>query len=309
MADISQQIIQDNLDVPFKEFTAGQIIQSKHFNDDIIDIEDKVNEIITKYNIVTNSYKGHIINYLNPHQVTASQTGAYSSNEVDTFIIDLRNGNFNDNSILNHVLSDGCVDNRNFKDGSITVSKVEALFGSQIDISQNISITDRYTKQETNTLIQSKVGDGTYDKATIDEKISQVQAGQIVDKTIGFEQLKDSVGRLINLSSNPSIINRYTKDEVDALIIRNGLPRDWGSIVDPVDGEGELKPTAYGFLPITGIMTCAEFAVTLNNVLDVKIKEVVESRNGHDSLSIRLNAIEGVLDGIINMFNEVIINE
>ena len=40
--------IEKLLDIPFKEFMPGQIIQSSQFNDDMLDIEDKVNEIITK---------------------------------------------------------------------------------------------------------------------------------------------------------------------------------------------------------------------------------------------------------------------
>lgn len=306
MDETLQALIEYNLDIPFKEFTAGQVIQSKQFNDDMKDIEDKINEIITKYNLVVNSYKAHIVNYENPHQVTASQTGAYTIAEVDDYVDDLKSGNFNDGVIVNRVLHDDCVEARNILNGSITTVKVDENFGSQLDISSNIDITNRYTKGETDEIIKSKVGDGTYTKEEIDHKLSQVQAGQIVDYTIGVNQLKTDVGELVDISLNPSITNRYTKEEVNTLIAQNGLPRDWGSITedDPYQDD-----TIIGTLPVADVMTCDMFTSPISKVLDIDIAEVVEARNTYTSLPARLNLIESSLDAIIQMFSEVTTNE
>ena len=301
-----EELVSYKLDIPFKEFTAGQIIQSKQFNDDMGEIEDKINEIIEKYNLTARSYKEHIANTENPHQVTASQTGAYSIDEVDKMVTDLKEGNLNDNSITNRVLADDCVESRNFKDKSITASKVEEDFGSQIDISRNIDITDRYTKSETDEIIKSKVGDGTYTKEEIDNKFHDVQAGQIVDKSITVDQLKDNVGTLINLSSNPSIMDRYTKTEVDVLIRQNGMPRDFGSITEEVEDDSR---SLYGALPVAGVMTCGEFKSALSTILDIDVQEVVDGRGTHGSLPVRLDSLEDTLNAIINMFSEVVNNE
>lgn len=254
MEDLTQIVVSEKLDVPFKEFTAGQVIQSKQFNDDMVDVEDKINEVIDKHNTIATSYKTHNENQINPHQVTAHQTGTYDGVEIDSFVSDLKNGNLNDNSVLNRILADGCVQNRNISDGIITVSKVESGFGSQINISQNIEITDRYTKTETDALVQSKVGDGTYDKATIDGKLAQVQAGVIVDKSLGIEKFKDNVGTLIELSQNPQITGRYTKAEVNGLITSNFTPKDYGKITEAVvDGSIEL-PDVSGVIYNTGVL-------------------------------------------------------
>lgn len=306
MDESIEVVVQEGLDVPFKEFTAGQVIQSKQFNDDMHDIEDKINEIILKYNIVVNSYKEHIINYLNPHQVTAHQTGAYTVAEVDGYVDDLQAGGFNDNAIVNRVLSDNCVETRNIKDGGITATKVELNFGNQLDISGNIDITSRYTKDETNEIIKSKVGDGTYSKVQIDEKLSQVQAGQIVDNSIGINQLKAEIGKLIDITQNPSILERYTKSEVNELIVKNGLPRDWGSITEKDENEILAE---YGAIPVADVMTCDEFRASISTILDIDVAEVVESRSTYSTLPVRLNLIESTLDAIIQMFSEVTINE
>ena len=72
-----EKIINKHLDIPFKEFMPGQIIQSSQFNDDMLDIEDKVNEIITKHNGVDIRLSEHQRNLLNPHCVTDTQINAY----------------------------------------------------------------------------------------------------------------------------------------------------------------------------------------------------------------------------------------
>ena len=51
------------------------------------------------------------------------------------------------NAIGNRVLDDDCVSTRNILDGSVTSSKLDSSVGSQIDISTNVSIKDRYTKE------------------------------------------------------------------------------------------------------------------------------------------------------------------
>ena len=303
---LEDSIVFNLLDIPFKEFTPGQVIQSKQFNDDMNDIEEKVNEMIQKGEAVRQHYANHAGSKGNPHEVTAHQVGAYNVEDVDTFISDLKDGDLNDKSITNRVLADECVDNRVLKNKSITATKVEEAFGTQIDISQNMDILDRYTKTETDEIIKSKVGDGTYTKDEIDKKLHDVQAGQIVDKSISVEQLKDDVGRLINLSLNPSIMDRYTKVEVDTLIRQNGMPRDWGSITDEVEDDSK---SLFGHLPVAGVMTCGEFKTALSTILDIDVQEVVDSRGSHNGLPTRLNVLEDTLDSIINMFKEVIDNE
>lgn len=275
------------LQIPFKEFMPGQLIISSQFNDDMKDIEDKVNEIIDEHNVMSEEIDAHTDNTENPHQVNAHQVGTYDSGEIDEFVNDLRNGEFNDNVIENNVLADDCIDTRNYRDASITSSKVEPSFGSQLDISENIEIRTRYTKQETDELIKTKVGDGTYSKEELDTKFEEVQAGVIIDSTIGIEKLKPNVGNELDISRNVNIRNKYTKDEVDYLIKTNALPRDWGSILEADENES-FQSNDTGIFPVADYMVSDMFISPASNVLDFDIKEVVDSRNGHNSLNERL---------------------
>lgn len=277
------------LQIPFKEFMPGQLIISSQFNDDMKDIEDKVNEIIEEHNVMSEEIDTHTDNTENPHQVNAHQVGTYDSGEIDEFVNDLRNGEFNDNVIENNVLADDCIDTRNYRDASITSSKVEPSFGSQLDISENIEIRTRYTKQETDELIKTKVGDGTYTKEELDTKFEEVQAGVIIDSTIGLEKLKPNVGNELDISRNVNIRNKYTKDEVDYLIKTNALPRDWGSILEAdIDESFQSKDT--GVIPAADYMIADMFVSPTSTALEFDIKEVADSRNGYDSLNDRLNA-------------------
>lgn len=228
MADNFKTI--SDLDISFKEFMPGQVIQSTQFNDDMKDIEEKVNEVISEHNKVSSTVVRHLNNVDNPHQVTAHQVGAYTTDEADELYEDLRHGHLYDKSITNRVLGDWSVNNRTIKDKTITSIKVEDGFGSQIDISENIEITDRYTKNEVDELVRSKVGEGTYTKEEIDQKFEEFQSGQIIDKTISADKVTSDFGDKIDISNNTSITNRYTKDEVDMLISMNGFPRDWGDL-------------------------------------------------------------------------------
>ena len=282
----------DNLDVPFKEFMPGQIIQSGQFNDDMKDIEDKVNEIIGEQNTLVDEVNAHTDNFENPHQVTAHQTGTYTSEEIDEFIEDIKSGNLHDNAIGNRVLDDDCVSTRNILDGSITSSKLDGSVGSQIDISTNVSIKDRYTKEETDAIIQEKVGSGTYDKATIDDKLEQIQAGQILDKSISIHQLKDDVGRRLDISNNPDILNKYTRDEVDLLIQNNALPRDWGSILEEDNDTPVIIPTKEITLPVANHMKANTFTVSESSILDIDIQENVDARGEFDTVGERLNSVD-----------------
>ena len=228
MADNFKTI--SDLDISFKEFMPGQVIQSAQFNDDMKDIEEKVNEVIGQHNGVANTVVDHLNKKNNPHEVTAHQVGTYTTTEIDEFIEDIKHGHLYDRSITNEVLADWSVDNRTIKDRTITASKVDDVFGSQIDISENIEITGRYTKTEVDELVRSKVGEGAYTKEEIDQKFEEFQSGQIIDKTISADKVTSDFGDKVNISNNVSILNRYTKDEVDMLISMNGLPRDWGDL-------------------------------------------------------------------------------
>lgn len=222
------------LQIPFKEFMPGQLIVSSQFNDDMIDIEDKVNEQIVEFNKLSTEFSAHTDDFNNPHGVTAEQVGSYTTTEVDEFITDLKQGEFDDNAVTNRVLADGCVETRNLKVNCVTAAKLDPLVGSQINISSNTAITERYTKTETDALIKEKVGNGTYSKEELDAKFQEVQAGQIVDSTITVNKLASDVGKQLNISANANIKNRYTKTEVDALIKSVTFPRDWGSITEEV---------------------------------------------------------------------------
>lgn len=290
------------LDLPFKNFQAGQIIQSKQFNDDMADIEDKVNEIIDEHNETNNGLKGHIENVSNPHSVTAEQVGTYDKSMIDRFIDSIRNGDLEDNAITNRVLGDECVDSRVIQNGSITSGKVSEGFGYLLDISENIDIVSRYTKQQVDDLLIQKVGEGTYSKEELDKKFSEVQAGQIVDGTIGIDKLKSDVGELLDISNNPSIFGRYTNEEINSLILKNGLPKDWGSITE------EATISNLGFLPVANYMTADNFVSPLSSVLDLDVKEVVDSRSTYISLPVRLDKIESSVASILTMFGGVINN-
>lgn len=303
---LKQHTIEYNLELPFKNFIAGQVIQSKEFNDDMKDIEEKMNEIITKYNLIVGSYYSHMTNYENPHKTTAYQVGSHTMQEVDDYIEDLKNGNLYDNAVTNRILANSCIETRNIKDKSVTIPKLEEGFATKLDISQNPNIKNKYTKTETDALIYKKVGEGAYSKDEIDTRLNQIQAGQIIDKSIDINQIKDNVGRLINLSSNPSLIDRYTKVEVDALISNNLINNDFGSITEGIDKPGI---STRGALPITNYMTCNEFISPLTTLLDVDVKEVIESRGVYFKLGDRLNKIESTLDSILLMFSEVTTNE
>ena len=295
---MEKNLVNYNLDIPFKEFMAGQIIDPVQFNDDMAEIEEKVNEIIGKHNSLNNSAREHIANKDNPHEVTAHQVGTYTGEEIDGFVNDIKDGGLNPKSIKNEVLADNCVDSRTIANHTITASKVDSLFGGQIDISNNTDITDRYTKTEVNNLIKEKVGEGAYSKEEIDEKFQEVQAGQIVDKTIGVDKLKDDVGTLLDISANKSITDRYTKEEVDVLVRENGLPRDWGGLEEIVEKQH------YGHLPVANVMTADEFIAPSTPVLDIDVREVVGARNGYDNLGKRLNSIDSQLEQNMNKINE-----
>ena len=292
MADNFKNI--KNLDIPFKEFMPGQIISSTQFNDDMGEIEEKINEIVGEHNSVANTVVEHLNNTNNPHQVTAHQVGAYTTDETDGLFEEVRNGELNDNAIKNRVLADDCVENRNIKDRTITAIKVDEGFGSQLDISENIEITDRYTKAEVNEIVQNRVGDGTYTKEELDQKFQDVQVGQIIDKTISADKVTSDFGDNVDISNNPSIESRYTKSEVDRLISTNGLPRDWGSISDkPTDVENRI-----GSLPVAGHMVAGQFTSPATSVLDIDVKENVEARGEYNSVGERLNGVDSQIKDI-----------
>lgn len=295
----NEKIINHPLEIPFKDFMPGQIIQSGQFNDDMAEIEEKVNEVVEKHNTLTDETDNHVSNKENPHEVTAHQVGTYSEGEIDAYLDDIRNGGLYDKSIENRVLDDECIEARNIKNASITSIKVDSNFGSQINISKNIDITDRYTKKEVNDLLAQKVGEGTYSKEELDQMFEDVQAGQIVDGTIDVSKLKDNVGKNLDISANPSITDRYTKAEVNVLIQENGLPRDWGGLDEVVQKQH------YGHLPVANVMTANEFVAPSTPVLDIDVKEVVEARGGYANLSDRLNSIGSQSGSNTNISNNV----
>lgn len=291
--------IQYNLDIPFKNFQAGQVIQSKQFNDDMREIEDKVNEIVLKHNNSDKGLKDHVANKSNPHEVNPNQIGTYTQVQIDGLLKLIKAGGLDPKSIVNSLLADSSVDSRTIKNYSITSSKVDTNFGSGIDISSNVEIVTRYTKGQVDKLLQDKLGNGTYSKEQLDQKFADVQAGQIVDSSITVDKLMPNVGELIDLTKNPSIKNKYSNEEINDLILRNGLPRDWGSITD------NNVSAFYGVLPIADFMVAGEFVAPLENVLDITVKEVKDARSIYPDLPTRINKIEDTSSSIVNMFDEV----
>ena len=77
-----EKIINYPLEIPFKDFMPGQVIQSGQFNDDMAEIEEKVNEVVEKHNTLTVETDNHVSNKENPHEVTAHQVGTYSEEEI-----------------------------------------------------------------------------------------------------------------------------------------------------------------------------------------------------------------------------------
>ena len=297
MADNFRTI--SDLDISFKEFMPGQVIQSTQFNDDMRDIEEKVNEVIGEHNKVSTTVVEHLNDVNNPHQVTAHQVGTYTVDEIDELIEEIKDGHLYDNAITNRVLGDGCVDNRTLKDKTITAVKVEDGFGNQIDISENIEITDRYTKSEVDELVRSKVGEGAYTREEIDQKFQEFQAGQIIDKTISADKVTSDFGDKIDISNNTSITNRYTKGEVDRLISMNGLPKDWGYITD----EPTNDVSVLGTLPVAGHMVAGQFKSPATSVLNIDVKENVEARGEYNSVKERLDNVDSQIKDIKNLIN------
>lgn len=291
--------IQYNLDIPFKNFQAGQIIQSKQFNDDMVALEDKINEIILKHNTSDQGLKDHVANKNNPHEVNPNQIGTYTQSQIDELLRLIRAGGLDAKAITNLLLADNSVDSRTLKNYSVTSSKVDTNFGSGIDISNNIEIITRYTKKEIDKMFIDKVGESTYSKDELNQKFADVQAGQIVDNTIGIDKLMPNVGELINLTKNPSIKGMYTNQEINDLILKNGMPRDWGSITD------NNVSAFYGVLPVANFMIADEFIAPLDNILDINVKEVVDARNTYPDLPTRLNTMEDSSVSVLNMFDEV----
>ena len=87
-----EKIINYPLEIPFKDFMPGQVIQSGQFNDDMAEIEEKVNEVVEKHNTLTIETDNHVSNKENPHEVTAHQVGTYSEEEINAYLEDIRNG-------------------------------------------------------------------------------------------------------------------------------------------------------------------------------------------------------------------------
>lgn len=287
-----ENLISNNLDIPFKDFTAGQVIQSSQFNDDLNEIQDKVNEIIEKYNLNSISFQDHTSDSNNPHNVTSDQVGAYSIEDIDLFLDDIRNGHLNEKSLGNELFKDESVDTRVIKTKSIKMAQLDDNVGNELDISLNTEITNRYTKEEVDDLLSSKVGEGTYSKEEINDMFADVQAGQIVDSTIGVEKLKSDVGKLLNISENEEIINRYTVEEVNSLVDARGLPRDWGDL--------SSLYTSNGILPIANVMTAGEFIVNDDDLFDIVVKEVYDARSGYPTLLNRLTYMQNEINALKN---------
>ena len=129
--------------------------------------------------------------------------------------------------------------------------------------------------------------------------MNKYQAGTIVDGTIDVSKLKDDVGRKLDITNNPSISNRYTKTEVDTLIAKNGLPKDWGGLNDSVeDDDNIVAPTLLGHLPISDVMVCGEFKTSETDVLNIKVQDIEFAKG-------EFNTLEGRLDDVDSKINDV----
>ena len=270
-----------NLEIPFVGFSPGQFIKSEQFNDDFNEIQDKINEIIRKFNLSLT----HVEDYNNPHKVTAEQIGTYTQDDIDGFLYDIKMGELFEGVIGNELLKENSVDNRVLAPGAVNIDNIDESVGIQLDISKNTEITNRYTKEE----IDKKLGGedtSYYSKEQIDEKLSELQMGQIVDQAIGVEKLKKDVGEKLDIHLNPEITNRYNIQEVNQLVNTRGLPKDWGDLSDLLDGYN------MGDVPLTDFATVGVFKPALTVILDLAIKEVIDARGSFTSLSRKLADIE-----------------
>lgn len=280
MADIIEKI-NYNLEIPFIGFSPGQYIKSEQFNDNFNEIQDKINEIIRKFNLSLT----HVEDYNNPHKVTAEQIGTYSGDDIDQYLYDIKMGGLYEGVIGNELLKENSVDSRILAPSAVTLENLDDSIGQQLDISKNTEITNRYTKEE----IDEKFGGadaGFYSKEQIDEKLSEIQVGTIVDNAIGVEKLKKDVGEKLDIHLNPEILSRYNMQEVNQLINTRGLPKDWGDLSDLLEDYNMQD------IPLTGFATVGIFKPAITAILDLAIKEVVDARGSFTSLSRKLADIE-----------------
>ena len=280
MANIFEKVMY-NLEIPFIGFSPGQYIKAEQFNDNFNEIQDKINEIIKKFN----ASLSHVEDYDNPHKVTAEQIGTYTQDDIDSFLYDIKMGELFEGVIGNELLKENSVDSRVLAPNAVNIDNIDESVGMQLDISKNTEITNRYTKEE----IDKKLGGedaSYYSKEQIDEKLSDMQMGQIVDQAIGVEKLKKDVGEKLDIHLNPEITNRYNIQEVNQLVNTRGLPKDWGDLSDLLDGYN------MGDVPLTDFATVGVFKPALTVILDLAIKEVIDARGSFTSLSRKLADME-----------------
>ena len=119
------------LQIPFKNFLPGTYIKAEQFNDDFSEIENKINEIILKFNSTVN----HVYDHNNPHNVTAEQIGTYTKEQVDKLFGGLFVNKIPDKSLSGKLFKDGSVDSRVLAEKSVGLIHIKEDLKNYIDTS------------------------------------------------------------------------------------------------------------------------------------------------------------------------------
>ena len=184
------------LQVPFKNFLPGTYIKAEQFNDDFSEIENKINEIILKFNSNVN----HVYNHNNPHNVTAEQIGAYTREQVDKLFGGLFVDKIPDKSLDNKLFEDGSVDSRVLAEKSVGLKHIKQDLKNYIDTSGGGKFPFNEISSETGF-----IGEGDYssivNRAIVGEAIVK-SSEDTYDYTVTSQPLLYSLNALSDSSEN-----------------------------------------------------------------------------------------------------------
>ena len=184
------------LQVPFKNFLPGTYIKAEQFNDDFSEIENKINEIILKFNSNVN----HVYNHNNPHNVTAEQIGAYTREQVDKLFGGLFVDKIPDKSLGNELFKDGSVDSRVLAEKSVGLKHIKQDLKNYIDTSGGGKFPFNEISSETGF-----IGEGDYssivNRAIVGEAIVK-SSEDTYDYTVTSQPLLYSLNALSDSSEN-----------------------------------------------------------------------------------------------------------
>ena len=184
------------LQIPFKNFLPGTYIKAEQFNDDFSEIENKINEIILKFNSNVN----HVYDHNNPHNVTAEQIGAYTREQVDKLFGGLFVDKIPDKSLGNELFKDGSVDSRVLAEKSVGLKHIKQDLKNYIDTSGGGKFPFNEISSETGF-----IGEGDYssivNRAIVGEAIVK-SSEDTYDYTVTSQPLLYSLNALSDSSEN-----------------------------------------------------------------------------------------------------------